>query len=438
MNAINMKKLVYFHLFYLLIVGFLIYDCHFPYGITYLLDVLLVFEVIYSAKYYLTIVSLTKSKLIFIVLLLLFACTIIGFIMNSYSLFSYIIGFRNTAKYFLFFLSCLVILDKDDIESIFELLYRFLLINAVVCTIQYFVFNIVGDYCNGLFGSGLLNSWMNVLLCIVTTYGVARYMSKQISFKKLLLIGLTSVYISVLAEIKFYYFELILIVLIVLVLSKPNRKVFTIVFTGIVFLFVIRSYTEQLWSGSAKYFTKEGIEYYFTQDSYGYSSINDIGRVGGISKLNSLIFSEKDNINLFGMGLGFCDINSAFIINNSFYVMYEYLHYSWFTYLITYLELGWIGLILYILFFAIIFITSIKSVQHNTKEEAIASKSTQIIIQTIAILSIVLLWYNSTIRNTPAFFIFAVLSFAPILNKPLSENYMEAGKHIKLFKIIFR
>jgi hypothetical protein len=63
-------------------------------------------------------------------------------------------------------------------------------------------------------------------------------------------------------------------------------------------------------------FTLEGIRFYLSEKSYGYSSSGDWGRIGGIEKANAMFF--RDDLNMLGFGLGSCNYGT------SFYYVYGY------------------------------------------------------------------------------------------------------------------
>ena len=81
-----------------------------------------------------------------------------------------------------------------------------------------------------------------------------------------------------------------------------------------------------------------------------YVSNNDINRLTAIpSLIQRLDLSPMQQF--FGLGLGNCDTASFSICNTPFYRHYDYLHYTWFTSAMIFLETGYLGLGLYTSFF---------------------------------------------------------------------------------------
>ena len=352
------------------------------------------------------------SRLEVSIVILLLCISIISFVINAYSLKLYLNGFRSAFRYFAFFFACLALLQREDIKHFFELAYKLLIVNTIVCTIEYFVLGYKGDYCSGLFGVERVNSYINAFIVVMAAYGLSGYIHKQVNLKKLIIIELCCMYISVLSELKFFFFEFILIVVLSLIFYRPTKRTFSIVGIGALVLILLPMLVNRYWtSNSSDYLSLQGLITYMNQSTIGYSSINDIGRINGIPQVNRYFFSGKSS--LLGMGLGYCDYGSSFI------GQYEYLHYTWFTYLLTYMELGWFGIVAY---FGLLVTPAIKSFKLKTKTADGFDKMIYGICFCVGFISTILLFYNSTIRNIPAYFIFFILSFYAAINNNLERS----------------
>lgn len=414
LNSKRMNTLLYSITFFMLIVGFLTNNIGIPTEIMFCLDAFLVLGALFILRALPQSIKSTKCFLPVLIIVLLFAVALMGWGLNGYSIRMFINGIRINGRYFLVFLIALVLLNKTRIEKLFSLFINAIVVNVVFCTIQYFVFDCRGDFCGGLFGTALTNSWMNILLCIVAAYCISFYVNANISLKKASIMCLLCVYIASLAEIKFFFFELILIVGSIILLNKPNKKTITLCIISGLLLIAMSTIVSSLWSSaSSDMFSLEGIEYYLSEKSYGYASVGDLGRIGGISKLNEFFFTEK--VNIFGRGIGSCEYGTPFYAN------YSYLHYIWFGYLMIFLEMGYLGLVLYIAFFVAVIIASVRK-RVKYKELTPYEKSVHIFSEVLAIIGIVLMWYNTTVFNYPGYFLFLSLAFAFTVNKSTRLN----------------
>lgn len=399
----RVSQLIYLTTLFMLICQFLISDFGFPSSIMIVLDILVLCGIfLYFRKFKHYIIDSNTSVLFMIVLLLVFT-SFVGVVWNGSSIRLFLHGLRINGKFFIFFFIAAFSLREKDISKFFRLLQNFLWINVIACSVQYFLLEYKGDHCGGLFGTGNANGWLNIFVCIITAYTVCSYICGSYELKHVALNCIACAYLSALAELKFYFFELAIIFILAIMLSKPSVKKVVVGIAGILFLLVISQMVDLLWSSnSSSAFTLEGIQYYFSEKSYGYASVGDFGRIGGIEKASKYFFGGKQS--LLGMGLGMCGYGT------SFHSKYAFLHYIWFSYLYIYLEQGWIGLLLYVAFFVFVFIGS-RKVGKKIQYPSSTSNCLVLFAQCLAVIGIILLWYNTTVTNYQAYFLFVALSF---------------------------
>ena len=126
----------------------------------------------------------------------------------------------------------------DDLKSVMRFLYRIQLLNALFAVVQYFVFNLTGDSCGGLFGINAgSNMLLNLYLIFVSAMGCCGYLSGAEPRHNALSLAMTlvvSFFVATLAEIKFFYFEAMLIIIVAVILGKKNAKLATaiVLFVG--------------------------------------------------------------------------------------------------------------------------------------------------------------------------------------------------------------
>ena len=111
----------------------------------------------------------------------------------------------------------------------------------------------------------------------------------------------------------------------------------------------------------------------------------------------------RNDLNLFGMGLGYCGFDTPF------YNRYGGLHYNWFSYISIFLEQGWVGIIGYFTFFVCNILTLRKKKKTAKTADAKVVYDVSIIM---SVLGIVLMIYNSTVTGYPAFFLFLLMGLA--------------------------
>ena len=214
------------------------------------------------------------------------------------------------------------------------------------------------DYLSGVFGTTMGNDgFTNIFLCIALIYVLVSYTHKKKSLKYLICVVLASLYQAIVGEIKVYFFELLLIVLIVYMFEKPSLKSFVAII-GVVAGVSISVYILGLVYPYFKdFFTLSNMIELIGSDK-GYTGVGDINRLNGVSILKSLC--ENDFQVWFGHGLG-----SAYNTSD-FYLRYSYLHFNWFSHTYIFTEVGILGLA--VTMFGFVF-EAVKCIYGAVKEE---------------------------------------------------------------------
>ncbi len=317
---------------------------------------------------------------------------------------------RNLCRFWIFYCACIVFLRGNDVLEIFNIFKILYVINLLFFVVQY-ILGFRGDHLGGIFGNAVgANSYCNIFLAIVCTYELACWFNKKESTSKMLFVTLTSVLISAVAEIKFFFVELACILTLVFIIDcfiKGNTKfiiraimaaviIGTMLLIGIVIL-------GRLYPNFANFFTIDQLLYHSTRTS-GYSGSGDLNRLTAIGTINSKVFSGLSVNKFFGMGLGSTEYSSWNIMTSGFYNQYSYLHYYWFLHAWMYLENGYLGLILYPAGFAINGLMGIYQLKKHKNNGAPSS-----IIITGTILSFIVLGiylYNQSMRIECAYLLY--------------------------------
>ena len=344
------------------------------------------------------------SKAIYVWIIAFFIYSILGYMANYQSIIYYLWGLRNNFRFYLFFLLCIVILKKKDIPHFYRFLDILLLVNIFVCTIQYFALGFKRDYLGGVFGTFQgCNGYINLFMVIVLTKSVIYYINKkEPMYKCIYTIGAT-VYIAALAELKFYFAELIIVVAIaILITSFSWRKVIVIMGSLIALVVGINClvliFPEWSSTFSIKGFFEVGAS------EAGYTGSGDLNRLTAIPTIAERYLVTPGKF-LGGYGLGNCDYGSSDLVTTPFYNSYGWLHYTWLSSAFVFFEMGAIGLLFFFGFFLLVFILirdKMRRCNSYTEPAQIA--------QVMAVICVVIGIYNSSLRTEAGFMAYFILS----------------------------
>lgn len=340
----------------------------------------------------------------------------------------YIWACRNTFRLFGILYCCVKLLDNVDIDRLIKFVFGFFFVNVVVCTYQHFVLGVGQDNTNGLFGTASGgNAMMNVLLFGVCAFSLFGFLQNEYHGWLLALVLTCSCYLAAIAELKFFYFELVVLVILALVSQRFSLKTILsavalviIIAIGIRVLIIFNPRV-------ADFFNWDEILHYSGEG--GYSDPNNLNRMTAIRSLDERFLTTMGD-KLFGLGFGAGQFTQFFA--SPLYAAYGFvLNWNFFTDAAIFLETGYIGLILYILLFVFIAIFSLGSIRTITTFE---NKSLEMgttvdagwidrACASVSFLCILLIFYNSTLTTDPGcYFVGFILSFPFIIDKSLQQK----------------
>lgn len=296
------------------------------------------------------------SSVCLTVALFFFAC-LTSWLVNAYSPALFAWGFRNNFRFLIYLMLCAASLRKEDVYEVADILYVYLLLNAVIVTYQSMTMSsgfgtAYGDYASGLFSNGEDsrggNSSLDWLMCIVSTVAIIRYLNKEKGVVYAVVAVACSLYIAALNETKLFFVQIVAIVLLSLLLARKSSKTILIAAGAIVGLFIAIQALYELFPKFAGFFTLENMFDYASNDS-GYT------RGGGINRFNSIPYVLDNFLDepleaAFGIGLGNADYSSSFsFLTSSFYHIFSWTAYQWFSVSFLTVETGLVGLACYVL-----------------------------------------------------------------------------------------
>ena len=339
--------------------------------------------------------------------------TFLVYLFRYQSILYYIWGFRNYFRFFVAFIAFATLFSEEDGLWGLDFLDRLFYINVVACLIQFLMGN-HQDNIGGIFGTVKgCNGYLIVYLSITTCKTLLAYMeSKEAAipcFAKCIL----SLLISAFAELKFFFVAFSVILIISAFLTSFSIKKVMILFGCTVLIFIGAAILSTIYTYFDGFFSFDSMVTAVIQGNY--ASGSDIGRTNAIQFISRRFLTTFPD-QLFGLGLGNCETSSIAMFNTAFSDRYVDLHYSIFSYAFMFLENGYIGLILYVLFFVLCFVNARKQFKNGCGNRLLC----QIAI-IMSVICLILLIYNSSLRTEAGYMAFFTLAL-PYMQKIGEEN----------------
>ena len=386
-----------------------------PDVIRFAIDLFLIFILIALALKGYIIIHKNYAPLFFLIIVF-FIYTLFVQIFNYQSIFYYVWGLRNNFRFYVAFFLFIMFLNESESDKYLKWFDIVFWINFFICIYQYFILGYNQDHLGGIFGVKTgCNAYLNLFFCITITKAIIDYLNKKEIVWILILKLVISIFVSALAELKFFFIELIVIVCVaVLVTAFTWRKFFIIIFSAIVLIVGIFALVN-IFPEFVGLFTLEELLKSASSDS-GYTSSGDINRLNAfavISKNILITIPQK----LFGFGLGNCDLSSISIFNTPFYERFSSLNYKWFSTSFWFLEGGYIGFGLFISFFVVCFILSLKLYKSGKARSDFCQIS--MVMCVVCLMSVI---YNAALRLEIAYLVYFVLALPFISAKNTIET----------------
>ena len=333
------------------------------------------------------------------------AYTALVYLVQYQSAFYYLWGLRNNFRFYILFFAAATFLREDGVEGLYRLLDKLFWINFAVTLIQYFFMEVDGDSLGGIFGTETgCNGYTVAFHSIVLTKTVIFYLMGKEATGKCLFECAVALYISALAELKFFFVIFIVIVVLGLVSTKFTWRQLLLIVGGTIGIFLGVTILSVLFSDGLNWFSLDW--FYSTAISgKGYTSSGDINRLNAIGQINEYWLTGKWS-RIFGMGLGNCDTAGFEIVNTPFFKAYGDMHYTWMSYATMYLECGWIGLIFYFGFFVLVYFKVLKIERSCSAGWKGYCRITRI----VAVLCLIISVYNSSLRTEAGYMAYFVLA----------------------------
>lgn len=332
-------------------------------------------------------------------------CTLLVYGVQYQSGLYYLWGLRNTFRFYGAFFAFALFGDREETKRYDAMLDALFWINAGVSAVQYLAFGLRGDHLGGLFGteSGA-NGYTNIFFLVVLTGSVVRCLQQQEGVLLCVAKCLTAVVIAALAELKFFFLELPLL----LCLAGPARQLswrkIGILLGGMAAVLLGAGMLAFFFPQYRGWFSPEWIFRAVTARR-GYTSTGDLNRLTAIGGINSLWLRHWSQ-RLFGKGLGNCDTSAFAFLNTPFFRSHGHMHYSWISYAFQYLETGWVGLMFYWGFFVLLGYRLHRMEKHCPDADTIRCRVGKILACFCLLLSV----YNASLRAESAYMLYYALA----------------------------
>lgn len=325
--------------------------------------------------------------------------------------------------------------DFTQLRRILKMFYKLQILNVFMVAIEMFVFGLIQDQVGGIFGVQVgCNGPLNVYLCIVCAYAVSEFLaqrdSRDIEIGGLILTCVASFLVAAVAEIKFFYLELPVILIIVLLITRPTRRTVAAILIA-AFALAVGAYVlgqlmpdkfRQLMDISALYAEADNT---VIETGYG------ISRIHAFSQIDGLFFHDDLALKLFGLGFGSATGSSSGLFLSPLYRMYGYLNYDYLQLPTMYIQTGYIGVVLYSLVIAVSLLWAVKDkVAYRQKANWVVPFAASIVV-----LFYLNCFYMSTMRTQFAVLWAIVLSAPFLASKTFKEpdnlkgRLNSAGRH---------
>lgn len=413
------KIFVYLELAYLLVVFFLVNNIGVPYAAIYALDIINLIAVVSALGSCGEVFRRIGYGIVIGVFGLLCAVLLISDVLNMVNPPLIVWAFRNTFRFFGFFVACVILLDLTDVKRILNLFFVFQIVNVVASLYQFFVLGLNQDLLGGIFGSGAgCNGYSNVFFCILLAYYAIFCLSGKEPIWKLIFISISTLALAAMAELKFYYFEFAVIMLIAVLLYCYKVRAFVAATMAVAALAIGLYIISQVFPLAFE--TIVDFDELFAYSSQGMSAY-ELSRFGAFGEINDLIFNNDLQKMLLGVGFGGAEYSSNIsMFTSEFSLLWGDLNYRWFSHQMWYIEVGAIGFALFVALFVSHAIYSGNLIKRFLQHKAMLQF---VVLSTV--ITVVNLWYNCTIRVEAAYMTFFILAISCIVAKEMTTTLPE-------------
>lgn len=333
---------------------------------------------------------------------IMFLYTLVTYLFNYQSFIYYLWGFRNNFRFYIAFLAFAMYLRDREVAWLLKMMDVLFWINAGVTFLQFFLMGYRQDYLGGIFGIERgCNAYTIIFFGVVVSKAFLDYMNGQIKAVPCFLKAGASLVIAAMAELKVYFLFFPLMLLIAALITKFSFRKLGLILGSSVLVMIGSALLADIF-GSGDELSLQSIFELITAQNY--ATAEDLGRFTAIPTISERFLTDLPG-KLFGMGLGNCETSAFPICNTPFFKAYSYLHYTWFSSAMLFLETGYVGLGLNLSFFVVCFICAWKRMKSGS-----ATASYCQIAMIMSVICAILTFYNSSLRAEGAYIAYFALA----------------------------
>lgn len=399
------KHIVALQIFFVVIMNFLI-DYGAPSIIVYFTDFLMVVLSGYMLLYKKHTLAFVGAKTQSIIITTLIIYMVFDGLLNVVNPLLIFWAARKTFRGLIFFIACIRFLEMEDVDKIFKWLFIVQIFNICWTGYQFAVMGLRQDFLGGIFGRTTgANAWSNMFFCILLTYYTIKFIQEKQYLYKFLVVILSTIIMAALSEIKIFFIEFPLIILVVMIFAKVSYKKIVLAIAGVcMFYFAMSFFAKYYPLFYARFSSLSSIIDMGRDVGTGYN----ISRLGAFESISDLFFNNSIFRKIFGLGFGGCETSSLSFLNSPFYKTNGRYNYVWFGHMITFLETGYVGIILTLAFFLSVVVYSFRMKRQYRQGETVHTMS--IFAITIGGIAIVNIWYNNFIRGELQYLVYFALA----------------------------
>lgn len=317
----------------------------------------------------------------------------------------YLWGVRNNFRFYVAFFAFAAYLKPRDAIDYWKLFEKLFWLNIAVCVYQFAALGMRGDYLGGLFGAQRgSNAYTNIFFSIIVAKSLVFYLQKQEKLGICLAKCFTALVVAAMAELKFFYIEFLLLVILAVLITDFAQRKFVVIAVGVLGAILCVALLISLFPRFGGWFYLENI-LESAMSNKGYTSTGDLNRLNAIGRIQEL-WLDHIWTRIFGLGLGNCDTASFAFLNTPFFEANGDMHYTWISYAMMYLETGWIGLAFYWGFFVLVYAKLHAMEKHSDG----LHRSYCMISKMIAIMCVLISIYNASLRAEAGYMAYFVLA----------------------------
>lgn len=391
------KKCTLFILYLTLFMGALIDQLGFPGFIKYFNDMILLFIVFFFMKTkFINYMKYRNAMVVVVAFLILIIVSYISAFLNSVPIRLVVWASRNTFRGMLYFFAVLTFLEGETLDNIMNNLYIIQFIHVIFACYQFFILGHEMDFVGGIFGFGN-GAGVNTFNALMMTFSINAYLNKLVPLKRLVITVICSFFVAGIAEEKITYVLFLIVIVCALLLSKFSFRKFGVIIVGIMGIVFGLEILYQLYPSMFSVMTNVNnmIDYLSSSLEEGYR----LPRLGAFPIISRLFFRNELQY-LLGLGFGNCEYSEYAIFQSDFYISHGNWNYRWFTHQWVFLETGYIGFVVYLLFFVAVLVGLLC---YRKKCKIKLYNSVGI---TMTICCICMIWYNATLKVDMAYLAF--------------------------------